>query len=113
VDVAPSLTNRPRQDVAAVPANHVGVEPRSVEVRGVAQRVATDTDDVLATLPLVRGNQRLTDRLYEQLVDLLIEGILVDLRASMLDGSISAADYGTELAELAAQCRRVGLLERS
>lgn len=90
-----------------MPANHVGVE-----VRGVAQRVATDTDDVLATLPLVRGNERLTDRLYEQLVDLLIESILVDLRTSLLDGAISAADYGAALAELAAQCRRVGLLER-
>jgi hypothetical protein len=84
-----------------------------VEVHGVAQRVSTDTDDVLATLPLVRGNPRLTDRLFEQLVDLLLEGILVDLRSRLLDGDISAADYGHELAELAARCRQVGLLDRS
>src|SRR5437867_4016320 len=95
------------QEVGTGPANHV-----DVEVRGIARRVATYTDDVLATLPLVRGNPRLTDRLFEQLVDLLIERILVDLRTSLLEGTVSPADYGSELAELAAQCRRVGLLER-
>jgi hypothetical protein len=94
--------------VTAGPANHL-----HMEVDGVAHRVATDTDDVLATLPLVKGNTRLTDRLFEQLVDLLLEGILVDLRTNLLDGFLSNAAYGEELATLAAQCRAVGLLDRS
>ena len=84
-----------------------------MEVHGVAHRVAVDTDDVLATLPLVKGNARLTDRLFEQLVDLLIEGVLIDLRTQLLDGALSAADYGEELALLASQCRAVGLLDHS
>jgi hypothetical protein len=84
-----------------------------VEVHGIARRISSDTDDVLATLPLVTGNTRLTARLFEQLVDLLLEGILVELRTNVLHGNLSATAYSDEVAELAAQCRRVGLLEHS
>lgn len=84
-----------------------------MESTEVARRVANDTDDVLATLPLVRGNQQLTDHLFSQLVDLLLEGILVDLRAELSAGEISAADYAANLSELARQCREAGLLQRT
>lgn len=84
-----------------------------MESTEVARRVASDTDDVLATVPLVRGNQQLTDHLFSQLVDLLLESILVDLRSELSDGRITAAEYATTLSELARQCRTVGLLQRA
>jgi len=79
----------------------------------VAKRVANDTADVLATIPLVSGNTHLTDHLFEQLVDLLLEGMLVDLRSQLVQGVITSGEYASELASLAAQCRAVGLLDRS
>lgn len=79
----------------------------------MARRVASDTDDVLATIPLVSGNDHLTDHLFDQLVDLLLEGMLVDLRRQLNEGYLSSGEYGEELAVLAAQCRTTGLLGRS
>ena len=79
----------------------------------MAKRVANDTADVLATIPLVSGNTHLTDHLFEQLVDLLLEGMLVDLRSQLVQGVITSGEYASELASLAAQCRAVGLLDRS
>src|SRR5206468_5211343 len=84
-----------------------------MESTEVAKRVANDTDDVLATIPLVRGNQQLTEHLFSQLVDLMLEGILVDLRTQLADGVISAAEYASTLSDLARQCRTVGLLQRA
>jgi len=84
-----------------------------METTDVAKRVASDTDDVLATIPLVSGNQHLTDHLFDQLVDLLLEGMLVDLRAQLSAGAIDSPTYAAELAELATQCRSAGLLSRS
>jgi hypothetical protein len=81
-----------------------------MEIARVAEHLATETDDVLATIFLVDGNEKLTDRLYEQLVDLLIEGLVLDLRTALLDGEMTLTQFGNQLAELAAQCRRVGLL---
>lgn len=86
---------------------------RDMETTEVARRVASETDDVLATIPLVSENAHLTNHLWEQLVDLLLEGTLVDLRQQLNDGQISSAAYGDELASLAAQCRAAGLLSRS
>jgi hypothetical protein len=83
-----------------------------MEIERVADHLATETNDVLATLPLVMGNPRLTDRLFEQLVDLLLEGLVLDLRTGLASGDLSVAEYGNKLAELASQCRRVGLLAR-
>ena len=85
---------------------------RAMETADVARRVASDTDDVLATIPLVAGNAHLSDHLFEQLVDLLLEGMLVDLRRQLADGLISSTEYGDELATLATQCRAAGLLSR-
>ena len=84
-----------------------------METFEVAKRVANDTDDVLATIPLVRENPRLTDHLFDQLVDLLLEGTLVELRRQLTDGEITADRYANEIADLAAQCRAVGLLHRA
>ena len=84
-----------------------------METTDVAKRVANDTADVLATIPLVTGNAHLTDHLFTQLVDLLLEGMLVDLRSQLAEGAISSGTYASELATLAAQCRAVGLLDRS
>lgn len=96
------------QEVAARPANE-----GTMERTEVAKRVADDTADVLATIPLVAANAHLTDHLFDQLVDLLLEGMLVDLRTRLTDGVLTAGEYASELAALAAQCRAVGLLDRS
>jgi hypothetical protein len=82
-----------------------------VETREVARRVDADMQDVLATIPLVRGNAQLTDRLFDQLVDLLLEHMLVELRAKLACGVLNPRQYGEELAALADQCRAVGLLQ--
>jgi hypothetical protein len=84
-----------------------------MERTDVAARVSADTDDVLATIPLVANNPRLTGHLFDQLVDLLLEGVLVGLRSDLAEGRISAQEFADELALLAAQCRSVGLLETS
>lgn len=78
----------------------------------LAKRVDEDTDDVLATLPLVAASTATVDRLYMQLVELLLEGIVIDLRAQHAGGSIDSVNFAEELAELAAQCRVVGLVPR-
>jgi len=78
----------------------------------VTEHLAIETDDVLATLPLVAHNESLTDRLFTQLVELLLEGIVLEIRAAFEAGEIRVAEYGNQLAELAAQCRRVGLLTK-
>lgn len=91
----------------------MGGEHRVMETADVARRVASDTDDILATIPLVAGSAHLTDRLFEQLVDLLLEQMLVDLRRELAAGLISSVEYGDELAALATQCRASGLLSGS
>ena len=85
--------------------------PLFMDRTDVASRVNADTDDVLATIPLVAGNEKLTGHLFDQLVDLLLEGVLVGLRGDLADGRLTAQEFADELATLATQCRRVGLLE--
>jgi hypothetical protein len=87
--------------------------PLFMDRTDVASRVNADTDDVLATIPLVAGNEKLTGHLFDQLVDLLLEGVLVGLRSDLADGRLTAQEFADELATLATQCRRVGLLETS
>ena len=74
------------------------------------QRVGQEQDDVLGTLQLVRGDELLEDRLFEQLVDLLVEGLFLDLRQRYLRGAVDREDYVEELAGLADLCREAGLL---
>jgi hypothetical protein len=76
----------------------------------LADRVANEQDDVLITLQLVRGDRPLEDRLFDQLVDLLVEGLFLDLRRSHEDGDTDRDVYLAELAALAADCRHAGLL---
>ena len=76
----------------------------------LVQRVEAEQDDVLATLQLVQGDEPLETRLYEQLVDLLIEGMFLELRRSYLLGDLVREDYVEELTALADLCRGAGLL---
>ena len=73
-------------------------------------RVAAEQDDVLCTLPLVAHDPELRDRLWAQLVDLLVESMFLDLRRELLVGALDRAAYVTALTELADRCRSVGLL---
>ena len=73
-------------------------------------RVAVEQDDVLATLQLVRGDDALEGHLFDQLVDLLVEGMFLELRQKYLRGDIDRNDYLLEMNTLAALCRSAGLL---
>ena len=73
-------------------------------------RIEAEQDDVLATLQLVRGDDVLESRLYEQLVDLLVEGMFVELRQQHLSGDLPREAYVDELSALADLCRGAGLL---
>jgi hypothetical protein len=73
-------------------------------------RVGHEQDDVLGTLQLVRGDDLLEDRLFEQLVDLLVEGMFLDLRHDYVAGRIGREAYVEDLAGLADLCRDAGLL---
>jgi hypothetical protein len=72
--------------------------------------VDRELDDALSTVWLVRGNDQLSGRLFEQVVDLLLERILLDLRGELVAGRLTASTFANELARLADQCRAVGLL---
>jgi hypothetical protein len=76
----------------------------------LADRVAVEQDDVLITLQLVRGDRDLEDRLFEQLVDLLVEGLFLDLRRRHESRELDRNGYLVELGTLAAECRAAGLL---
>lgn len=78
--------------------------------RSLATDVDRELDDALSTLWLVRGNEQLSERLFDQVVDLLLERILLDLRTDLVSGTLTANTFATELARLADQCRAVGLL---
>lgn len=73
-------------------------------------RVADEQDDVLSTLQLVEGDPELQDRLFEQLVDLLVESMFLDLRDEFLAQRIDRDTYVAALAEMAESCRSAGLL---
>lgn len=73
-------------------------------------RVADEQDDILGTLQLIDGDDDLTDRLFEQLTDLLVEAMFLDLRESYLSGAVEREEYVEALAGLADRCRQMGLL---
>lgn len=66
----------------------------------LAREVGEEQDDVLASILLVRGDRSLEDRLFEQLVDLLIEGMFVELRQAYLAAELSRDAYVAELGAL-------------
>lgn len=78
--------------------------------RALATDVDRELDDALSTLWLVRGNDQLSARLFDQVTDLLLERILLGLRTDLVAGTITASDFANQLAKLADQCRHVGLL---
>ena len=73
-------------------------------------RVAAEQDDVLATLELCGPDTPVAERLWAQLVDLLVESMFLELRRSYLVGEIERADYVDELTSIAERCRIQGLL---
>ena len=78
-------------------------EPLAYEVWG-------DQDDVLASLALVRGDRALEERLFGQLVDLLVEGMFAELGQRFRDGVVERDDYIVELRALVQMCRSADLL---
>jgi hypothetical protein len=76
----------------------------------LVRRVDLDIDDALAALTLVTADASLTDRVWSQLVDLLVESMLLDLRGEMLTGRLDRRAYTRELEDLAGCCRAAGLL---
>ena len=76
----------------------------------LVSRVSDEQDDVLGTIQLIEGDDGLQDHLFEQLVDLLVEGMFLDLREEYLRGALDRAGYVDSLAELADRCRNAGLL---
>ena len=78
--------------------------------KALATDVDRELDDALSTLWLVRGNEQLSERLFDQVTDLLLERILLGLRTDLVAGTITASDFANQLAKLADQCRHVGLL---
>jgi hypothetical protein len=79
----------------------------------LAARIRQEQDDLLATLQLVQGDPVLEDRLWAQLVDLLVESAFVDLRRELLAGDRDRLEYLEELTDLADRCRTAGLLPLS
>jgi hypothetical protein len=86
--------------------NTVGVDAQN----RLIERVGSEQDDVLCTIQLVQGDDALQRRLFDQLVDLLVEGMFLDLRRGYLAGDIDRDRYVDQLGALADQCRGVGLL---
>ena len=81
-----------------------------VDRPSVLHDVDKELDDALSTLWLVRDNGQLSGRMFDQIVDLLLERVLLDLRSELVAGHLTATSFATELARLAEQCRTVGLL---
>ncbi len=76
----------------------------------LGRQVEQELDDVLATLQLVHGDDLLEGRLFEQLVDLLVERLFLDLRRHHREELVEQDAHLARVAGLAAQCRAVGLL---
>jgi hypothetical protein len=81
-----------------------------VNPQPLATDVDRELDDALSTVWLVRGNEQLSARLFDQVVDLLLERMLLDLRTELVAGRLTAVEFANQLARLADQCRTVGLL---
>ena len=73
-------------------------------------RVASEQEDVLCTLQLCGHDDELRDRLWGQLVDLLVEGMFLELRRAYLRGELDREAYVDQLTTAAERCRSVGLL---
>jgi hypothetical protein len=76
----------------------------------LAATVAAEQDDLLGVLPLVRDDELLADHVFGRLVDLLVEGLFLELRYRRDVGELDQADYLDAVDELVRECRRAGLL---
>ena len=76
----------------------------------LVREVWEEQDDVLASIQLVRGDESLEDRLFDQLIDLLIEGMFVELRQRYLSAMLTMDEYVVELDELVERLSLAGLL---
>ncbi len=72
-------------------------------------QVRAEQEDLLATVAFV-ADRELVARVWGRLVDLLVEGLFLDLRAEYLDGTLDRVAYVAALDDLAIRCHRVGLL---
>lgn len=95
-----------RKEVPAGAPKRLGMDAHE----RLVNRVAEEQDDILGTIQLIDGDDALQDRLFEQLVDLLVEGMFLDLREEYLAGQMDRDEYVGALAGLADRCRHVGLL---
>lgn len=73
--------------------------------------VEDEIEEVLATIELVADEPELQDRLFSQLVDVLVRAAFTEVRGRYASGALTRSAYVTELSELARQCRRAGLLQ--
>jgi hypothetical protein len=73
-------------------------------------KVSSEQDDVLATLLLCGEDAPVADRLWAQFVDLLVEGMFLELRRRYLNGDVDRGEYVEELTTVAERCRSQGLL---
>jgi hypothetical protein len=89
----------------------VAANQPSVEAHArLMEKVASEQEDVLSTLLLCETDAPVAERLWRQLVDLLVEGMFLDLRRSYLAGELDRLAYLKELGLLAERCRDAGLL---
>ena len=74
-------------------------------------RVSAEQDEILDTLQMVDSSDTaLVDRLFDNLTDLLVEGMFLELREEYLAGAMDRDAYVDALAGLADKCRNAGLL---
>lgn len=76
----------------------------------LVSRVSEEQGDILGTIQLVVGDAQLQDRLFDQLVDLLVEGMFLDLREAYLAGEFDHDGYVAAVTDLADRCKDSGLL---
>lgn len=76
----------------------------------LASQIRRDQDDVLASIQVLGPDVDGFDRLFDRLVDLLIEGLFVDLRRRFALGELDRETFTEEVTALARDCRAAGLL---
>lgn len=76
----------------------------------ITHRVDLRQDDVLDTLPIVASDPVLLDRLFDQLVDLLVVSMFIGMREEYRAGLVDRDAYLAQARELAERCRGHGLL---
>ncbi|MBI1843353.1 MAG: hypothetical protein HYR89_01860 [Actinobacteria bacterium] len=76
-------------------------------------QVNKQIDDLLATIYLVRDNNELVERLFDQLVNDLVELTFLETHLDFEEGVIDLRDFQEQIATLTRQCRAMGLPHQS